>query len=487
MNHVQYVCVFARATGLRLVAAERLVCSLPGLLGPALVELDLLYRTSSQDLLVKLGFVPESFSEALRARLAFWTARAGGRAFAMSGLAERDRRAFQLHVVECELKLTAVEPDALFEAAGPFFTEAGAPASRRRWVIERPMLVVEPGGPGWNGLAYQPLLRELFLPSPMAPPPGDEVMLVVRSAGVEKPVGVRTQVSGQRSAEEAGPGRPAGFSLRIPDSAPSVRALLEQHSPTSTSSARGAPRYAVQAPATVGPGAAVDAPPPTPASPGMTIIYATAQELRAAFIENLSQGGAFVRSATPFPAGSPLALQFRLPNGAELRTQAVVAFVSRDGMGVRFTLDADGEATMQAAMAHLTARPSRAAVVNDDGPFRHQLAEALIERGFEVVGAPLSGDGLRLVSEELRGLDLLLTDVAMPGRGGEVFVRTLRAAGADSGLTIVVAASKMSAELERRFEAAGADAVLDTALGPELLAQAADAVLERKRLARAAG
>ena len=56
MNHVQYLCVFVRATGARLLAAERLVCSLPALLGPALCECDLAYRASSRDLVVLLRF-----------------------------------------------------------------------------------------------------------------------------------------------------------------------------------------------------------------------------------------------------------------------------------------------------------------------------------------------------------------------------------------------------------------------------------------------
>jgi CheY-like chemotaxis protein len=305
-------------------------------------------------------------------------------------------------------------------------------------------------------------------------------MLVVRSPGAGKPLGVRARITGRRSSEEGGPGRPAGFSLRVPDSAPSIHARLQQHAPGSTSSQRGSPRYAVRAPVKVAASST-----PATAPPGATITYATERELEAAFIENHSQGGAIVRSLNPFPAGSPLSLQFRLPNGAELRAEAVVAFVNRDGMGVRFTLDAQGEATLQAAMAHLAARPRRAMVVDDDGPFRLQLAEALTERGFEVATSSLSGDGLRLVSEELRGLDLLLTGVALPGRGGESFVRVLRGGGARTDVVpaIVVVSGKMSPELERGFEAAGADAVLDRALGAELLAQAADAVLEQKRLA----
>ena len=43
----------------------------------------------------------------------------------------------------------------------------------------------------------------------------------------------------------------------------------------------------------------------------------------------------------------------------------------------------------------------------------------------------------------------------------------------------------LEGELARRLQRDGADAVLDKALGPELIAQAADAVVERKRATRA--
>jgi CheY-like chemotaxis protein/Tfp pilus assembly protein PilZ len=483
MNYVEHVCVFVRATGARLLAAERLVCSLPLLLGPALAECDLVYRTSSSYLVVTLRFIPGAFAEPLRARLGFWAARAGGRALSVDGMADRERDAFRLHLQSCELQRTAIQPDQLFEAAGSLFAEAGAPAARRRSAGDRPMLVVDAGGPAWEGASYQPFLRELFLPSPLAPPIGDEVMLVVRAAGVDKPVGVRTRVTGRRAPAEAGPGKLAGFSLAIPEAAPSIRALLERHAATAAPGARVAPRYAVRAPVTVAVGGAAGA--PRPPAPGATIEYATVHELQAAFVENLSHGGAFVRSSSPMPVGTPLSLQFRLPNGAELDAQAVVAFVNRDGMGVRFSLDAEGEAALQAAVAHLSVRSRRAVVMDDDATFRQQVADALGERGFEASTAPRGAEGLRLVQDELLGLDLLLTDVAMPGRGGEIFVRTIRSAGGELGPAIVVVTGKMDLELERTFEAAGADAVLDKALGPELVAQAADAALERRRAGRA--
>ena len=489
MSHVEYACVFVRSSGARLLAAERLACSLPSLLGPAVDDYDLLYLGSSRDLVLLLRFRPDLFRESLKARLAFWTARAGGRAISVAGMAQAVRQAFMAELEGCELKRQKVPPGELFAAAGPFFTGAGAPPSRRRLASDRPMLVVDVGGPGWDGVNYDPSTRQLFLPSPMAPPVGDEVMLVLRTPGADKPLGVKSRVTGQRTPAEAEQGRPAGFSLGVPEAAPSLRALLEKHAPASSTGLRTAPRYAVRAPVVIALGTGPEE--PAPARPrarvDATIAYATDEELQADFVENLSQGGAFVRSANPLPVGSTLSLQFRLPNGAELKAQAVVAFVDRSGMGVRFTLDAEGEAELQAAIAHLSVRPRRAVVINDDPEFRQQLAEALGERGFEVATGSLGADGLRLVTEELHRLDLLVTDVTMPGRGGDIFVKTIRSAGGEAGPAIVVAAARMDRPLEQRLEEAGADAVVDKALGPDLVAQAADAALEWRRATNQAG
>jgi CheY-like chemotaxis protein len=66
---------------------------------------------------------------------------------------------------------------------------------------------------------------------------------------------------------------------------------------------------------------------------------------------------------------------------------------------------------------------------------------------------------------------------------GEALVRAIRGAGGESELAIVVIAGTLDPAMEKRMEAAGADAVLDKALGPEDLAAAADAALEQKRLA----
>ena len=173
----------------------------------------------------------------------------------------------------------------------------------------------------------------------------------------------------------------------------------------------------------------------------------------------------------------------KLPGLVELTAPATVVFVHDYGFGVKFELDEAGQAKLGAVIARISARPRRALVVDDDGLVRRMLSDALESRGFEVLTARDGAEGLHVLAEELLTLDLLLTDVKMPGMDGETFVRTIREQGGESDLTIVAAIGGVDAVLEERMARAGADAVIDKSLGPELVAQAADAALERKRLA----
>jgi len=159
--------------------------------------------------------------------------------------------------------------------------------------------------------------------------------------------------------------------------------------------------------------------------------------------------------------------------------------VNDRGMGVRFELDEAGQQRLAAAIAHLSARARRALVVDDDAVVRRMLQEALQQRGFEVLTADDGSSGLSLLADELLALDLLVTDIRMRRMDGETFIRTIRRAGGEADLAIVAMTGGLEGDLEKRLERDGADAVLDKALGPELIAQAADAVLERKRLVQA--
>jgi uncharacterized protein (TIGR02266 family) len=230
--------------------------------------------------------------------------------------------------------------------------------------------------------------------------------------------------------------------------------------------------------------AAAPAPAPKRPPPRALVAYASDQEFQADWIENLSHGGAFVRTPAPLPEGAEVVLELALPDGAQLEAKGVVAFVNVKGMGVRFVLSPEQDELLSAAITRISARPRRALVVDDDSLIRMILTDALGARGFEVICAEDGEAGLRMLSEELLALDLLVTDACMPGMDGETLIRTIRNAGGEADLAIVAVTGVTEAGLEKRLEAAGADAVLEKALGPELIAAGADAALERKRMGR---
>jgi hypothetical protein len=58
-------------------------------------------------------------------------------------------------------------------------------------------------------------------------------------------------------------------------------------------------------------------------------------------IADLSEGGAFVRTASPRPVGSPIVLDVATADGVALDVHARVAWVTGAGMGLRFTRGID--------------------------------------------------------------------------------------------------------------------------------------------------
>ncbi|HYQ81640.1 MAG TPA: response regulator [Anaeromyxobacteraceae bacterium] len=565
---IELAAVFDRAVGDRLLGAERLVLALPQLLSGLLLDCDLHYKSSSRFLAVVVRLASRGYGQGARARLAFWTARAGGLASSLAAMTSAERRVFDAHLGQCDLHQREVAPQDLFEATGKLVTAAGGPADRKRDAYPRPTLGMDAGGSGWEGVSYDRERHSLFIPGALAPPVGDDLAVSVRLPRQERPLEARARVAQVREPNQAGPGAPAGFTLLLIAPPAELEMALAQARPAEAQ--RAAPRYPVKAPVKVTPavigkiapaqvpaasvatpataaapgkapappaaaaalaaavakpaaGAArpsaapqpvpvaakpaaaarqVAAPPPpprapparpaapptrpaAPAPPGAPtarLEYASEQELAQDYLENLSQGGAFVRTRSPPPVGTPLTLEMKLPGLMDLAAPATVVFVHDYGFGVKFELDEAGKEKLAAVIARISARPRRALVVDDDGLVRRMLGDALESRGFEVLTAKDGEEGLRVVAEELLTLDLLVTDVRMPGMGGEAFVRAIRQQGGEEDLAIVAAAAGVDGKLELKLMRAGADAVVDKSLGPELVAQAADAALERKRL-----
>ncbi len=510
-----FTTVFDRATGARLDTAERFVLSLSQLFPGVLLECDLALQRRTGTMVVLMRFAESRFGPEARRRLEFWCGRVGVRATPLAALTESQREVLLGNIERCELKQKAISAERLAADAMRFFTQAGAPETRRRTVGARPVLGMDVGGPGWRCVRWSAEERVLFVPGTLAPPEGDELILALRFPGHDRPIAAQARVLGVRAAEAACPGAPAGFALSLSQPPPAMLEALERQAALLTEvpvtrEQRAHPRYSVKAPVVVTPsapqpkaaegaprqGVAEGAPPPRPAEGGAPLAageparatarieWASGEELAQDYVDNLSQGGAFVRTSNPFAAGTRLTLSMRLPSGEELAAPAVVATASERGMGVKFELDPEGRDRLAAAIARISARPRRALIVDDDQLVRQMLQDALQQRGFEVLSAADGANGLSLLSDELLALDLLVTDVRMPNMDGEAFVRTIRRAGGESELAIVVMTGVLESGMEQRLEREGVDAVLDKALGPELIAQAADAVLERKRVLR---
>ena len=128
---IELAAAFDRAFGDRLLKAERLVLSLPQLFPGLLLGCDLGYRASSRFFVAVARLAPRGDPTEAQARLAFWTARAGGLASSLTAMSERERALFDAGFEQCDSKARGVGPQLLSEAVGRMATRAGAPADRK--------------------------------------------------------------------------------------------------------------------------------------------------------------------------------------------------------------------------------------------------------------------------------------------------------------------------------------------------------------------
>jgi CheY-like chemotaxis protein len=466
--------VFGRTNAGKFPAARQMVLSVPLLCDGKTVDCDLAYRARSR-LLVAVFRLACPEDQVIFSRLRFWAARLGGRAVSLSALAERPRTIYHRLLARCELHRRGIEPGHLGEALARVATAVGAAPEKAP--PSRPALVLNGSHHGWDGAVYEPEARRLFLPSPLSPPSGDELRLQVRGSqgGALEAQARVVQVfaPGQR-----GSGSPAGFALQLASAAPDLVEALAVLAPPRPGPRRMAPRYPVEAPVVVRPRAAER-------QPVARLEYGSERELADDYVSNLSQGGAFIRSSRPWPVGTELALEMRLLGGTLLRAPATVVRVDAAGMGVRFQLDEAGEEQLGEVIARISTRQRRALVVDDDALARRMIADALAERGFEVFAASDGVTGLEVLTDELLALDMVVADLRMPAMDGEAFLKTVRGVGGERDLTVVMVSGSLDPGVEARLHGEGADAVLDKSLGAELIAQASDAALERKRLENA--
>lgn len=247
-----YAFVFARPPRERLAAAAQLVGAVPTFLSGAEGELDLHHCAGTGYTAAVTIAAPEAFTPEALARLAFWSARLGARGFLVDALPEEERGRLEAELRLCDRTLLGTPLARVQEVAPRFFRAIGV-VTPAQPAGARPVLAVDLDGPGAEGIAYRPESRALFVAGVLAPPCGDEVVLSVRHEGASGPMeGVATVVEVRRR-EEAGPGRPAGFTLRLGGPAP-LHDLLARHARAQPGrEVRAAPRYPVKAPVKVTP------------------------------------------------------------------------------------------------------------------------------------------------------------------------------------------------------------------------------------------
>lgn len=470
---MEFALVFGRMTAGKFQAARRLVLSIPSLCDGKVVECDLAYRSRSRRF-AALMRLASSADEAILSRVRFWAAKTGGRAVTLSTMTERRRSNWRQLLVRWDLHRLGIQPELLADALSRVALAIGAAPDKP--VPSRPILILADSRQTWDGVVYEPDSRRLFLPSSLSPPKGDEFAVQIwRTDGSR--LEVQAEVALVFGPGQRGPGAPAGFALNLLDPTPELVDTVEDLSDSRHGGRRMAPRYALDAPVLVRPRG-------REGRPVARLEYVTEEELAADYVANLSQGGAFVRSARALPVGTLVHLEIRLPGGAVLGAPATVVRSDAAGMGMRFELDASGEAQLGEIIARISARRRRALVVDDDALARRMIADALAERGFEVFAASDGLSGVGVLTDELLGLDLVVADVRMPAMDGEAFLRLVRGVGGEHDLAVVVISGALDVVLEARLHREGADAVLDKALGPALIAQASDVALERKRLER---
>ncbi|HYD41516.1 MAG TPA: PilZ domain-containing protein [Anaeromyxobacter sp.] len=454
----------------RALDALRFVEALPALCEGALVECDLGANASYHHFACVARLV-EPVGERTARRLEFWAWRLGATLCHGS-------RAGRTALRACTVVQRQVRPEHLASALRePLGLLGTGPSDGCGRLAVRLAL----GRPEEAGLAFEARERALFVPSPRQPPLGDELALEVQLTSSEV-VSAGGVVRKTRAAGEGGPGSPAGFVVELvaPDEA-LVRALERGVRPTTEPEQRRAPRYPVQAIATI---AACNEPPAGRPPERLDAFARGAPGDGDAWIENLSQGGAFVRTSAAMAAGTKVRLELELPGGGHGAAPGTVVHSSARGMGIRFDGDPATDAQIGAVLEQVAGRQRRALVVDDDLLSRTMLGDALAAKGFETYFAADGTNGLRALIDLLLDLHLLVVDLHMPGLDGEKLIRTVREAGGERDLTIVVMSGAVNPERQQHLLAVGADAVLEKSEGMATIAEAAVRTLLRRERSR---
>jgi DNA-binding response OmpR family regulator len=117
-------------------------------------------------------------------------------------------------------------------------------------------------------------------------------------------------------------------------------------------------------------------------------------------------------------------------------------------------------------------------VIDDELDAIEFVQFAFSKRGFDVIGSPQPGDGLRLARE--RQPDIVLVDVMLPQMNGFDLCRQLRADAQTAHLPLIVLSARNSSADRAEAKAAGADRYLSKPVSIKALAGAIEELLQEK-------
>jgi two-component system cell cycle sensor histidine kinase/response regulator CckA len=135
-------------------------------------------------------------------------------------------------------------------------------------------------------------------------------------------------------------------------------------------------------------------------------------------------------------------------------------------------------------------QPVRAAgetvlLVEDDAPVRHMTARALQELGYEVLQAEGSHQALELLEQPNREVDLLITDVVLPGMDGPELAR--RTTELRPSLPVLFISGYTDEDVVRRGLLEAGHPFLQKPFTPEALGAEVAELLKHHRLSKTAG
>ncbi len=451
---IALVMTFNAVRDARATAVLGFVRQIPALSEGAAADADVGLDRHGRFLVLRVNLSAALVSAAMLDRLQFWCARAGGLA-AGAGSADMPARCERL-LGEASTVFRGMDATGLGAILGPLLVDRCGAHSDSQEPVLPPVLRLQVGGPGWVGVTYDPIARALFVPTPLAPAIGDTLMIQLETTSATRAV-ARAPARVVSAFVRDAAGARTGFTATLEGDAEEVHRLLEAGCRRSrpVDSTQSAQRFPVSVRVGVGG--------------------------QAATLADLSHSGAFIRTPEPSNVGDDVQVEVRLPNDTTLQTTATVVNANASGMGVRFQLDSGASSALASVMTAITARRPHALVVDDDSLTLKMVADAFEQSGYDVLTAPDAEFAMHALADQILTLDLLVTDVLMPGVDGEQLVRRIRGIGGEGDLPIIAISGRVDDALAARLRAAGADAVLAKSLGPDAIVRLANEAVVRRR------